>query len=79
MTVINFAQIEFQPVFRLLSRKFKIQAIPNLFAIRKSYELNFGKKYDGYKLCAKWCTKSSFDRFFGHRLGNSKYWPFPAY
>ncbi|RRT58956.1 hypothetical protein B296_00007796 [Ensete ventricosum] len=32
---------EFQSVFHLPSRKFKIQAIPNVFAHRKSYELSF--------------------------------------
>ncbi|RWW66994.1 hypothetical protein BHE74_00025590 [Ensete ventricosum] len=140
MTVINFAQIEFQSVFHLSSRKFKIQAIPNLFAFRKSYELSFMKKRNGYKLCTqssfnqffvyrlsrkfiilaipnvlahgrkfkilafpnvlaqrklyelgftkkrnghKLCAKShaklSFDRFFMHYLGNSKYWLFPTY
>ncbi|RRT35324.1 hypothetical protein B296_00038139 [Ensete ventricosum] len=24
-------------------------------------------------------VRSSFDRFFVHYLGNSKYWPFPTY
>ncbi|RRT32806.1 hypothetical protein B296_00055986, partial [Ensete ventricosum] len=41
----------------------------------KSYEHGYMKKCDGHKLCAE----SSFDRFFVHRLGNSKYWPFPTY
>ncbi|RZR82670.1 hypothetical protein BHM03_00009137 [Ensete ventricosum] len=79
MTVINFAQIQFQSVFCLSSQKFKIQAIPNVFVLRKSYELSFVKECDGYKLCAKSRAKSSFDRFFVHRLKNSKYWPFPTY
>ncbi|RZS23035.1 hypothetical protein BHM03_00055885 [Ensete ventricosum] len=35
----------------------------------------FTKKSDGHKLC----TKSSFDRFFKHPLGNSNYWPFLNY
>ncbi|RWW72256.1 hypothetical protein BHE74_00019943 [Ensete ventricosum] len=34
------------------------------------------KKRDGYTLCAKSRVESSFDRFFVHHLGNSKYWPF---
>ncbi|RWV79204.1 hypothetical protein GW17_00059706, partial [Ensete ventricosum] len=67
--------VEFQSVFRLSSQKIKIQVIPNVFAHRKSYELSFMKKRDGYKSCAK----SRFDRFFMHHLGNSKYWPFPTY
>ncbi|RWV78106.1 hypothetical protein GW17_00060981 [Ensete ventricosum] len=66
-------KVEFQLVFRLSSRKFKIQAIPNVFALRKSYELSFVKKYDGNKLCTKSQAKLSFDRFFEHRLRNSKY------
>ncbi|RWV79221.1 hypothetical protein GW17_00059678 [Ensete ventricosum] len=37
------------------------------------------KKRDGHKLCEKSCAELSFDRFFVHRLGNSKYWPFPTY
>ncbi|RWV77902.1 hypothetical protein GW17_00061210 [Ensete ventricosum] len=44
-----------------------------------SYEHGFVKKYDGDKLCAKSRAESIFDRFFVHRLGNSKYWPFPMY
>ncbi|RRT35860.1 hypothetical protein B296_00046757, partial [Ensete ventricosum] len=66
---------EFRSVFRAPSRKFKVLAIPNVLAHRKLYEYCFGKKRDGHKLCAK----SSFDRFFMHLLGNSKYWPLPTY
>ncbi|RRT45662.1 hypothetical protein B296_00053440, partial [Ensete ventricosum] len=65
---------EFQSIFHLSSRKFKIQAIPNVFALRKSYELSFVKKHDGYKLCAQSRAKSSFDWFFLLHLKNSKYW-----
>ncbi|RRT65169.1 hypothetical protein B296_00027792, partial [Ensete ventricosum] len=72
-------KVKFQSVFHLSSRKFKIHAIHNVFALRKSYELSFMKQRDGYKLCTKSHAKSSFDRFFVHRLGNSKYWPFPTY
>ncbi|RWW00893.1 hypothetical protein BHE74_00027944 [Ensete ventricosum] len=50
-------------------------AIPIVLAQGKTYEHNFVKKYDSHKLCAKLC----FDRFFVHRLRNSKYWPFPTY
>ncbi|RWW35830.1 hypothetical protein BHE74_00059194, partial [Ensete ventricosum] len=35
----------------------------------------FTRKRDGHKLF----TESSFDQFFVHRLGNSKYWSFPSY
>ncbi|RZS04461.1 hypothetical protein BHM03_00034802, partial [Ensete ventricosum] len=65
---------KFRSVFHAPSQKFKILAIPNILAHGKSYEHGFVKKYDGHKLC----TKSSFDRFFVHRLRNSKYWPFPT-
>ncbi|RRT37192.1 hypothetical protein B296_00053028, partial [Ensete ventricosum] len=66
---------EFRSIFHVPSQKFKILAIPNVLAHGKSYEHVFVKKYDSHKLCAK----SSFDRFFMHRLGISKYWPFPMY
>ncbi|RWW61867.1 hypothetical protein BHE74_00031047, partial [Ensete ventricosum] len=42
----------------------------------KSYEHSYAKKYDSHKLSAKSSTKSSFDQFFVHRLGNSKHCPF---
>ncbi|RWW74059.1 hypothetical protein BHE74_00018029, partial [Ensete ventricosum] len=66
-------------VFCAPSRKFNILVIPVLLAHGKSYKHGFVKKYDGHKLCAKSCAESSFDWFFVHRLGNSKYWPFPTY
>ncbi|RRT68477.1 hypothetical protein B296_00032798, partial [Ensete ventricosum] len=72
-------KVDFQSVFHLSSRKFKIQAIPYVFSYRKLYELSIMKKCDGYKLCTKSRTMSSFDRFFVHCLKNSKYWPFPTY
>ncbi|RRT31218.1 hypothetical protein B296_00053400 [Ensete ventricosum] len=79
MTVINFARtlrrVEFRSIFCALSRKFKILAIHDVLAHGKSYEHGFKKKCDGQKLCAG----SRFDRFFMHRLGNSKYWSFPSY
>ncbi|RRT67232.1 hypothetical protein B296_00038123 [Ensete ventricosum] len=37
------------------------------------------KQHDDYKHCAKSHAKSSFDRFFVHRLENSKFKPFPMY
>ncbi|RWV82781.1 hypothetical protein GW17_00055688 [Ensete ventricosum] len=78
-TVINFARsrarVEFRSVFRAPSRKFKILAIHDVLAHGKSYEHGFTKKRDGHKLCAE----SRFDRFFVHRLGNSKYLSFPSY
>ncbi|RZS15049.1 hypothetical protein BHM03_00046822, partial [Ensete ventricosum] len=66
-------------VFPAPSQKFKILAIPDVLAHGKSYEHSFSKKRDGHKLCMKSHTKSSLDRFFMHRLKNSKYWPFPTY
>ncbi|RRT44591.1 hypothetical protein B296_00044253, partial [Ensete ventricosum] len=65
--------------FCALSQKFKILVIPNVLAYGNSYEDCFMKKCDGHKLCVKSCAKSSFEQFFVHRLGNSKYWPFPTY
>ncbi|RRT31721.1 hypothetical protein B296_00053121 [Ensete ventricosum] len=67
--------VEFRSVFHALSQKFKILAIHNVLARGKSYEHGFTKKHDGHKLYAE----SSFDRFFVHRLENSKYWSFPSY
>ncbi|RWW48050.1 hypothetical protein BHE74_00045912 [Ensete ventricosum] len=49
--------------------------IPDVLAHGKLYEHGFPKKRDGHKLCAM----LSFNRFFVHHLGNSKYWPFPMY
>ncbi|RRT56180.1 hypothetical protein B296_00014241 [Ensete ventricosum] len=60
-------KVEFRSVFRAPSWKFKILSIPNVLAHGKSYEHGFRKKRDDHKLYAK----SSFDRFFMHRLGNS--------
>ncbi|RZS04391.1 hypothetical protein BHM03_00034723, partial [Ensete ventricosum] len=54
---------------------YEILAIPNILAHGKLYEHGFTKKCDSHKLC----VKSSFDRFFEHRLRISKYWPFPTY
>ncbi|RRT45978.1 hypothetical protein B296_00053803, partial [Ensete ventricosum] len=59
---------EFRSIFCAPSPNFKILAIPNISANAKSYEHSFVKKYDGHKHYAK----SSFDRFFVHRLKNSK-------
>ncbi|RRT67231.1 hypothetical protein B296_00038121, partial [Ensete ventricosum] len=72
-------KVEFESVSRLSSQKFKIQAIPNVFALRKSYEHGFTKKHDSHKLCAMSRAESTFDRFFVQYLRNSKYWPFPMY
>ncbi|RZS21256.1 hypothetical protein BHM03_00053877 [Ensete ventricosum] len=74
-TIINLRRVEFRSVFREPSRKFKILVFPVLLAHGKSYEHGFTKKRDGHKIC----PESSFDRFFMHRLENSKYWPFPTY
>ncbi|RZS24155.1 hypothetical protein BHM03_00057184, partial [Ensete ventricosum] len=72
-------RVEFRLVFRAPSLKFKILAIPNVLAQAKSFEHGFAKKRDGHKLYVKSHVESSFDRFFMHRLRNSKYWPFPTY
>ncbi|RWW55287.1 hypothetical protein BHE74_00038086 [Ensete ventricosum] len=45
----------------------------------EAYEHGFMKKCNDHKLCAKSRSEWSFDRFFVHRLENSKYWPFPTY
>ncbi|RZS05069.1 hypothetical protein BHM03_00035510, partial [Ensete ventricosum] len=66
-------------IFRAPSRKFKILVIPNVLANGKSYEHGFVKKCDAHKLCTKSRVKSSFERFFVHRLKNLKYWPFLKY
>ncbi|RWW45740.1 hypothetical protein BHE74_00048392 [Ensete ventricosum] len=81
--VINFheaaSRVEFRSSFCAPSRKFKILANPNILAHGKSYEQGFMKKCYGHKLWVKSRAESSFDRFFMHRLGYSKYWPFPTY
>ncbi|RZS19039.1 hypothetical protein BHM03_00051382 [Ensete ventricosum] len=66
--------VEFRSVFRLPSQKFKILAIHDVLAHGKSYEHGLMKKRKGHKLCTKSRAESSFDRFFMHRLRNSKYW-----
>ncbi|RRT31810.1 hypothetical protein B296_00057924, partial [Ensete ventricosum] len=71
--------VEFRSIFRAPSRKFKILAIPEVLAHGKSFEHGFMKKCDGYNLCAKSRAESSFNLFFMHCLGNSKYWSFPTY
>ncbi|RZS19811.1 hypothetical protein BHM03_00052251, partial [Ensete ventricosum] len=71
-------RVEFQSVVHVPSQKFKILAIPDVLAHGKSYKHSFVKKHDGHKLCAKSRAESSFDRFFVHRLRNSKYWSFPT-
>ncbi|RZS06188.1 hypothetical protein BHM03_00036801 [Ensete ventricosum] len=78
--IINFAcRVEFRSIFRAPSQKFKILAIPDVIAHGKSYEHSFTKKLDGHKLCTKSRAELSFDKFFVHRLENSKFWPFPTY
>ncbi|RZS12648.1 hypothetical protein BHM03_00044129 [Ensete ventricosum] len=72
-------EVEFRSVFHAPFEKFKILAIPNVLALGKSYEHDIAKKCDGHKLYAKSRMNSWFDRFFMHRLGKSKYWPFPTY
>ncbi|RRT31594.1 hypothetical protein B296_00057717 [Ensete ventricosum] len=64
----NFKILAIPNVLAHASRNFKL-VIPNVLTYVKSYEHDFTKKCDGHKLCAK----LSFDRFFMHRLGISKY------
>ncbi|RWW83247.1 hypothetical protein BHE74_00008245 [Ensete ventricosum] len=71
--VINLPKVEFRSIFRAPSQKFKILAIPNVLAHGKSYEHSSTMKCDDHKLY----IKSSFDRFFVHRLINSEYYPYP--
>ncbi|RZS22719.1 hypothetical protein BHM03_00055535 [Ensete ventricosum] len=71
--------VDFRSIFRAPSRKFKILAIPDVLAHGKLYEHGFMKQRDYHKLCMKSLSEWSFDRFFVHRLGNSKYWSFPTY
>ncbi|RRT31337.1 hypothetical protein B296_00056943, partial [Ensete ventricosum] len=66
-------RVEFRSVFYAPSRKFKILANPNVLAQSKSYEHGSAKKNNGHIFSAKSRAESSFDRFFVHRLGNSKY------
>ncbi|RWW37619.1 hypothetical protein BHE74_00057245, partial [Ensete ventricosum] len=66
-------EVEFRSIFCAPSRKLKIQAIPKVLAHGMSYEHGLVKKHDCHKQCPKSHAKSSFDRFFMHRLGNSKY------
>ncbi|RZS21598.1 hypothetical protein BHM03_00054252, partial [Ensete ventricosum] len=72
-------RVEFRSILRAASQKFKILAIPDVLAHRKSYEHGFAKKHYGRKHCLKSRAKSGFDQFFMHRLRNSKYWPFATY
>ncbi|RRT31104.1 hypothetical protein B296_00058367, partial [Ensete ventricosum] len=69
-------RVEFRSVSRAPSRKFKILVIHDILAHGKSYQHGLKKKCDGHKLCSKSRAESCFDRFFVHRLENSKYWPF---
>ncbi|RRT38225.1 hypothetical protein B296_00034673 [Ensete ventricosum] len=64
---------EFRSIFHAYSRKFEILAISNVLAHGKSYKHDLMKKHDGHKLYAMSHAKLSFDRFFVHRLRNSKY------
>ncbi|RZS24012.1 hypothetical protein BHM03_00057030 [Ensete ventricosum] len=68
-------RVEFRSIFCAPSRKLKILDIPDVLANWKSYVHGFMKKRYGHKFYAKW----SYDRFYMHRLRNSKYWPFPTY
>ncbi|RZS07474.1 hypothetical protein BHM03_00038298, partial [Ensete ventricosum] len=64
VSVINLCKVEFRSIFCAPSQNFKILVISNVLTHGKSYKHGFTKKYNGHK----YCTKSSFDRFFVHRL-----------
>ncbi|RRT38757.1 hypothetical protein B296_00039525, partial [Ensete ventricosum] len=66
-------KVEFRSVFCSPSRKLKILAIPNVLVHGRSYEHDFVKKRDIYKRCVMSRARLTFDRFFVHRLRNSKY------
>ncbi|RWW87933.1 hypothetical protein BHE74_00003214 [Ensete ventricosum] len=57
-------KVEFRSVFHALSWKFKILAIPNVLAHGKSYEHNFVKQCDDYKLCTKLWHSRSYEHDF---------------
>ncbi|RRT33446.1 hypothetical protein B296_00048975, partial [Ensete ventricosum] len=59
-------------IFHAPSQKFKILPIPKVLAHGKSYEYGFVKKCDVHKFCAM-SREVELDRFFVHRLKNSKY------
>ncbi|RWV82730.1 hypothetical protein GW17_00055747 [Ensete ventricosum] len=52
-----FPTVEFQSVFRALSWKFKILAIPDVLDLGKSYEHGFTKKHNVHKL-SRSCEQS---------------------
>ncbi|RWV91685.1 hypothetical protein BHE74_00035723 [Ensete ventricosum] len=78
-TVINFAQSHAQSLV-LISFSCYVSEFPNTTHSQRisPWEViraRFRDKCNNHKLCAK----LRFDRFFGHRLGILKYWPFPTY
>ncbi|RWW17927.1 hypothetical protein GW17_00018124 [Ensete ventricosum] len=75
----HYTKSRAKSVFRAPSHNFKILAIPNVLALGKSYEQGFAKKFCGHKLRVMSRAESSFDRFYVHHLGISKYWPLPTY
>ncbi|RWV77156.1 hypothetical protein GW17_00062056 [Ensete ventricosum] len=87
--VINFREVasivEFRSVFRAPSRKFKILAKSNVLAhvaSRVKFRLVFHAPSRKFKILANpnvLAHESSFDQFFMHSLGYSKYWPLLTY
>ncbi|RRT68289.1 hypothetical protein B296_00034306 [Ensete ventricosum] len=78
-TVINIAQSHAQSLV-LISFSCYVSEFPNTTHSQRisPWEViraRFRDKCNNHKLCAK----LRFDRFFGHRLGILKYWPFPTY
>ncbi|RWV87393.1 hypothetical protein GW17_00050622 [Ensete ventricosum] len=77
--VINFAQICTQSRvsidFSHIVTNFQNTSHSQCITHEKFYEHGFTKKRDDQKHYAK----SSYNRFFMHRLRIVKYWPFPTY
>ncbi|RRT31248.1 hypothetical protein B296_00056656 [Ensete ventricosum] len=70
-TFINFAQSRVSIVFSCTVSEIQNTFLSHLISPREVVQARFRKKYNGHKLCSK--SVSSFDRFFMHCLGNSKY------
>ncbi|RZS18820.1 hypothetical protein BHM03_00051144 [Ensete ventricosum] len=78
-TAIYFARSQVSIGFSCTVSEIQNTAIPDVLAHGKSHEHDFTKKHDGHKLYVKLRSECCFDRFFVHRLENSKYRPFPTY
>ncbi|RWW38733.1 hypothetical protein BHE74_00056005 [Ensete ventricosum] len=78
--VIKFTQSRVSIGFSCTVSKIQNTGLSRLISPWEVVQARFRKEYDGQKCDShKICAESSFDRFFMHRLGNSKYWSFPSY